>query len=72
MNILTQIMLELCTKMDEGQLNAGTESVWVRKFLTEHLTSNTTIVHGDNETSIKLAKYFMRHRKVKHIHTMYY
>ena len=33
MNILTRIMLELCTKMDEGQLNAGTESVWVRKFL---------------------------------------
>ena len=76
MNILTRIMLELCTKIDEGQLNAETEFLFgLGNFLLNislRFPSNTTIVHGDNETSIKLTKDFMQHRKVKHIHIMYH
>ena len=59
-----------------GQFNAGTESVWIRKFLTElgfkHLASDATVIHGDNETAIKLAKDPIQHSKAKHIQIKYH
>ena len=59
-----------------GQFNAGTEACWIRNFLTElgfeNLVADPTVIHGDNQTAITLAKDPIQHSKAKHMDIKYH
>jgi hypothetical protein len=53
-----------------GQTQAAKEAIWLRRLLKELQAQdsiNATIIYGDNQGAIALAKNLMFHLRSKHI-----
>ena len=53
---------------------ASCEAVWLRKLLSDlfDLQMDTTCIHFDNQSCVKLSKNPVFHDKLKHIEIMYH
>jgi Reverse transcriptase (RNA-dependent DNA polymerase)/gag-polypeptide of LTR copia-type/GAG-pre-integrase domain len=59
-----------------GQFNAGTEAMWLKKFLDEldlpNLSTTPVTILGDNQAAITLSKDPISHSKAKHMDIKYH
>jgi len=69
------IVVLSCTEVEYvGVKSAGTQTLWVRKFLEEirEKQIHPTVIYYDNVSAIKLAKNLVHHSTTKHFDMKYH
>ncbi|SLM35631.1 gag polymerase env protein [Lasallia pustulata] len=64
------VSLSSCEAEYQGQTQATKEAMWLRRLLNELVDQgepNATIIYGDNQGALALAKNPTQHRRTKHI-----